>query len=207
MKKIFAVALLTAIILLAGCGSEKPVAQTVESSTEEDNPAPVAPPLKTITRAEAEEKLSKLSNVLEVRYDDMKEITFCRVPVDSYLHPSIWIIPYVAIDKNYNAELRHKILYVGNEPLFFETLYVKTSGGVETFQYKDVVKGSVGEEYDGRLSYALYKKLQEGIKTRQAKFRLSGRTFGERELTEEELVDMEELFAAYEFFKSVKVVN
>lgn len=197
MKKILEVALMTMIILLAGCGSEK----TAEKATSSE------PPIKTITRAEASEKLKQLSTVLDVRYDDMKEVIFCRVPVDSDLHPSIWIIPYVAIDKNYNVELRHKILYVGNEPLFFDKLYVKTSGGVETFQYKGVVKGSAGEEYDGLLGYALYKKLQEGIKTGQAKFRLSGRTFGERELTEEELVDMEELFSVYEFFKSVKIVK
>ena len=201
MRNVMAVALMTAIILLVGCGSEK----AAEKSTSSE------PPIKTITRAEADEKLKQLSTVLDVRYDDMKEVTFCRCPINDDIHPPIYIIPYVVVDKEYHVSLRQDILYVGREVLDFDKLYIKTPGGVDIFHYEKTVKsfdkGYVGEEYVGQMTGGLYQKLKTAIKEGGAKFRLEGRTFGERELTEEELVDMEELFSVYEFFKGVKVVK
>ena len=165
------------------------------------------PPTPTITRAEADAKLEKLATVLDIQFDDMKEVTFCRCSIDIDMRPSIWIIPYVAIDKNYNAILYQDILYVGNEPLYFDRLYIKTNSGVEKFQCKNIIKSYAGEEYNGVMSDALYKNLQGAIKNGHAKFRLEVRTFGERELTEEELSDMEELFSIYEYFNNVKIEN
>ena len=196
MKKILSFVLIITAMILVGCGNEKM-----------NSESPVIPPTPTITRAEANAKLEKLATVLDVQFDDMKEVTFCRCPIDIDMRPSIWIIPYVAIDKNYNAILYQDILYVGNEPLYFDRLYIKTNSGVEKFQYENVIKSYAGEEYNGLMEDALYKRLQEAIKEGFAKFRLEGRTFGERELTEEELSDMEELFSIYEYFNSVKVEN
>ena len=112
MKKVFAVACLVATIFICGCGGDKTARQ--------ENSKPKVP--VNVIR----EKLKELSTGLDVRADDMKEVTYYTCPINSDLHPSIWIIPYVVVDKNFNAVLRQGILYVGNEPLYFDTLYVKT---------------------------------------------------------------------------------
>lgn len=195
MKKIFLI--LIAAIFISCCGN-----QTVEQ------PAPAKPKVEQtkqiISISEAQEKLAELSQGLDVRVDDMKEVTFysCRI-LD--LHPSIWIIPYLAVDKNYKVFLYQDILYVGREPLYFDKLYIKTSKGVEKFNYKKTVKSVGGEEYNGQMTAGLYKKLQEAIADGSAKFRLEGRTFGERELTAEEISDIAKIFSIYEFFSNVKV--
>lgn len=191
MKNFFAVALLIVTILICGCGGEK-VAEKV-------------PTKPKITVTEAQTKLAELSAGLDVRADDMKEVTFYRSRVNIDLRPSIWIIPYVVVDQNFKAVLFQDILYVGNEPLYFDKLYVKTSNGVETFYYEKVVKSYAGEEYDGIMTDALYKKLQAAVNDGGAKFRLEGRTFGERELTKEEIANMDKVFKIYELLKSVDV--
>ena len=185
MRKILLVALIVITVILVGCG---------KTAKNESSSVP------TITVAEAQSKLKELSAGLEVRKDDMKEVTYCLGNVDSDISPSIWIIPYVVIDKEFNAELYQDILYVGNEPLYFDKLYLKTKSGVEKFQYSYARK-----EYNGKMSFALYDKLKEAVTEGYGKFRLEGRMFDERELTEDELWDMEKVFGLYEFFKSVKV--
>ena len=89
--------------------------------------------------------------------------------------------------------------------MYFERLYVKTTDGVEKFQYDKVVKSYAGEEYNGLMYDELYKKLEKAVSDGHAKFRLEGRIFGERELTAAELSDMVKVFAIYEFLKGVKV--
>lgn len=189
MKKVFTIALLVVTIFICGCTNEKSA----------DKPAP---PESKITIAEAKTKLAELSQGLDVRADDMKEVTFYRCQINSDLHPSIWIIPYVVVDKNFKATLYQDILYVGNEPLYFDKLYIKTSSGVETFQYPKIVKSYAGEEYNGQMTAPLYKKLQEAVADGSAKFRLEGRTFGERELTAGEISEMAKVFAIYEFLSN-----
>lgn len=205
MKKFFLLALVFMMLVCTACGNEKSAEQPAPAEPKIEQPA--KPQIKTITYSEATEKLKQLSSTLDVHFDDMKEIMMCRCNLDIEIHPHIWIIPYVVVDKNFNVALCQYILYLGNEPLYFKKLYVKTSSGVETFRYNDVIKGSAGEEYDGILQDALYEKLKEAVNTGQAKFRLEGRTFGERELTQKELSDMATVFALYEFFKNVKIEN
>ncbi|MBR4382727.1 MAG: hypothetical protein IKP64_04130, partial [Selenomonadaceae bacterium] len=137
MKNFLTVALLVAVFLIVGCGGEK--------SARQENSKPKVP------ANVIKEKLKEVSSGLNVRVDDMKEVTYYICPTDYDAHPSIWIIPYVIVDKNFNASLRQGILYVGNEPLYFDTLYVKTSNGVETFQYLKVEKNSAGERYEGLM--------------------------------------------------------
>lgn len=196
MKKKFMVMLILVTIFICGCGGEKTA----------DKPAPPEP---KITIAEAKTKLAELSQGLDVRVDDMKEVTFYRCHINHDLHPPIWIVPYVAVDKNFKATLYQDILYVGREMLYFDKLCVKTSSGVETFHYEKTVKsvnsGYVGEEYNGQMTAPLYKKLQSAISEGYVKFRLEGRTFGERELTQEELLNFQKVFSIYEFLESVKV--
>lgn len=191
MKKVFAVACLVATIFICGCGGEK-------SARQEDSKPKV--PVNVIR-----EKLKELSTSLNVRVDDMKEVTYYICPTDYDAHPSIWIIPYIVVDKNFNASLRQGILYVGNEPLYFDTLYVKTSNSVETFQYLKVEKNSAGERYEGLMTDELYQKLQAAISEGGAKFRFEGRSFAERELTPKEIANMDKVFKIYELLNSVDV--
>ena len=139
--------------------------------------APVKVSIPQIIRAEANAKLN-------VRVNDMKELTFCHCPIDYDAHPPISIAPYVTLDKNYNVDLYQDIVYVGREVFYFDTLYIKTSGGVDTFHYEKTVKsvdgGYVGEEYVGKMIDDLYRKLQSAIKEGDAKFRFEGRVFAER---------------------------
>jgi len=137
------------------------------------------PTIRTINRAEADAKLKKLSAGLNVRVDDMKEVTFCHCPIDYDVPPPIYIIPFVVVDKDYGVSLRQDILYVGHEVLYFDTLYVKTLGSVDIFSYEETVKsfnhGYVGEEYVDSMTDGLYKKLQTAIKEGGAKFRFEGK--------------------------------
>ena len=139
--------------------------------------APVKVSIPQIIRAEANAKLN-------VRVNDMKELTFCHCPIDYDAHPPISTVPYVTLDKNYNVDLYQDIVYVGREVFYFDTLYIKTSGGVDTFHYektvKSVARGYVGEEYVGKMIDDLYRKLQSAIKEGDAKFRFEGRVFAER---------------------------
>lgn len=209
MKKILSFALVLLAVCVVGCGGEK--TQSAEPPIRTEKTAPVAPSIKTITRAEADAKLKELSAGLNVRVDDMKEVTFCHCPINYDIHPPIYIIPFVVVEKDYTVSLRQDILYVGHEVLHFDKLYIKTSAGVETFRYENTVKsfdgGYVGEEYVGLMTDGLYQKLQTAISEGNAKFRFEGRSFAEREITKKELSDMAKIFAIYEFFKSVEVKN
>lgn len=69
MKKLFAGVLLVATIFICGCSNEKSAEQ----------PAPVE---SKITVAEAKTKLEELSQGLDVRADDMKEVTFYRCHIN-----------------------------------------------------------------------------------------------------------------------------
>ena len=88
---IFSVVLLTLMIIAVGCGADK------RKENEQSIP--------TITKAEAQAKLNALSAGLEYRYDDMKEKYYYRCNADMDVHPHIWLIPYVTVDKNYNVFL------------------------------------------------------------------------------------------------------
>ena len=214
MKNLLAVTLILASIFVVGCGGEKSTEQPV-SETEKSIAKVIAEkkvsPVPTITRTEADAKLAELSAGLNVRVDDMKELIFCHCPINYDVHPPISIAPYVTLNKNYSVDLYQDIVYVGRELLYFDTLYVKTSSGVDTFHYGKTVKsvdgGYIGEEYVGKMTGGLYQKLQTAIKEGGAKFRFEGRVFAERNFTEKELSDMAKVFAIYEFFKGVKVIN
>ena len=147
MKNFLSVAFILVAMILIGCGGEQ--SKTEKQQINE-------PPIQKITRAEADIKLKELSAGLDVRVDDMKELTFYYCRINHDIHPSIYIIPYVVVDKEYQFSLHQDILYIGHEPLYFDKLYIKTSSGVETFHYEKTVrsfdKGYVGEEYVGLMT-------------------------------------------------------
>lgn len=191
MKKFLTVALFVTALLLVGCGK--------------DDVEIVVPHKPTVPVNVIREKLQELSSGLDVHFDDINEITYYHCPIDSDLHPSIWLAPYVAVDKNFQAELFQGILYVGNEPLYFDTLYLKTTSGVDTFQYRKTEKNLAGENYNGLMTEPLYIKLESAINEGGAKFRLSGRTYAERELTPKEIANMKKVFAIYELLSTVTI--
>lgn len=198
MKNFLSIGLIIVAVILAGCGSKK--AKQVE---------PVKPPIPKITRAEADAKLKELSAGLEVYYDDMKGFTIVRCRYD--LDNSSVIVPYVVVyDNDYSITLRYHILYSGREPLHFDTLYIKTTEGVKSFEYKNVsiLYGyGVVEEYNGDMSNEIYDVLKTAVNSGYAKIRLEGRQKDERELTQDELANFAKVFSIYEYFNSVKVEN
>lgn len=198
MKNFFAVAFLVAAIFVCGCGGDKTA----------ENPAPkVEKPVVPVNVIQ--EKLKELSAGFDVRVDNMKEVTYYHCPQYDDDYQTLWVTPYVVVDKNYNASLHQDILYVGRRALYFDKLYIKTSSGVETFQYPKTVssvsRNFVGEEYSGVMTDALYKKLQAVIDEGGAKFRLEGRSFAEREFEPREIANMKKAFEIYELLNSVDV--
>ena len=63
------------------------------------------------------------------------------------------------------------------------------------------------EEYVGDMPVEVYKVFKQAINDGYAKVRLEGRQMDERELSQNELTEFNKVFAIYEFFNSVKVVN
>lgn len=197
MKNFLSVALIIAAFLIVGCGSGN------EKSARQENSKPV------VSVNVIREKLKELSAGLEVRFDDMKEVTYYQCPRYDDDYQTIWISPYVVVDKDYKASLHQALGYVGRRILRFDKLYVKTSSGVETFQYPKTVSSFsgryVGEEYNGLMTPALHKKLQSVIDEGGAKFRFEGNSFAEREFEPREIADMKKVFAIYELLNTVKV--
>lgn len=190
MKKLFLLVLMFLMIICAACGNKK------------------SAPVK-ITPDEAKIKLAELSTGLEVHYDDMKGFTLCRCSYD--VDESIIIVPYVLVyDKDFSVSLGYHIMHDGAEPLHFDTMYIKTSDGVKKFKYKNVsilYGHRIIEEYHGDMDSEVYKTFKQAITDGYAKIRLEGRQMDERELSQNELAEFKKVFALYEFFKNVKVVN
>ncbi len=198
VEKILVVATLVIFCLYLAKGKSKlqPSEQAAPiTKTETENPS-----VQEITIAEAELQLQIFSRELDVRYDDMQEVTFysCRNAGRSPLY----FIPYVSIDKQYKPKLLLQIFNISNYPLYFDKLYIKTGEKVYTFNL-----GTRKSSYNERMSWEIYQSLKEGIKSGYIKFRVAGNDIGERELTAGEIEGIEEVFAIYEYFSKVKVTN
>ena len=169
------------------------VVQNAKTETEK-------PSVPEITIAEAELQLQIFSRELDVRYDDMQEVTFysCRNAGRSPLY----FIPYVSIDKQYKPKLLLQIFSISKSPLYFDKLYIKTGKKVYTFNL-----GARKSDYNGKMSWEIYQSLKEGIETGYIKFRVTGNDLGEREMTAGEIEGIEEVFAIYEYFSKIKVTN
>ena len=211
MKKLF-ILMIFLPILFSGCSTHKQpnLEQPVQNKT--DNKISI----KQISQLEADSVLRRFSKNLDVRYDDMKNITFYSCPVDLENHPHIFLIPYVIMTNDYKVVLKNHILYSGSEPLYFDTLYIKSDGGVAKFLFKNIIKSSAGEEFIGAMQFDLYKKLCESVEGENIKIRLEGRTFGERNLTAVEIVqidsvlsiyDYDSVLSIYDYFSHVQVIK
>lgn len=161
---------------------------------------PQTPLVPEITVAEAELQLQTLSNELDVRYDDMLEVTFysCR----SAGRSSLYFIPYVSINKQFKPNLGLQIFSVSNYPLFFDKLYIKTADNLYIFNL-----GARKSSYNELLRKDIYKSIKEAVDSGYLKFRITGNDIGERELTAGELEGVDAVLSIYEYFSKVKVAN
>lgn len=173
---------------------------TPEPATTEQVSTPVKPAKPEITVAEAKAKLQQLSRGLDVRYDDMTEQTYCKINLPDHV---IFLVPYVALDKNFEAELGLQIYYISHDFLLFDTLYIKSANKVTQFTISKTRKSS----YNEWLRADIYQSLKEAVDSGYLKFRVTGNDIGERELTAKEIADIKAVFAIYEYFSKVKVVN
>lgn len=203
MKNFLTVWLIVIAIILGGCCGNAHENKFSQKSKEEKEE-----PLK-ITLAEAQTKLEMLSSGLEIYHDDMKGFTLCRCHYSVAVDEMIAIVPCVIVyDKDYSVSLRQHVLYCGREPLHFDTLYIKTSEGVNHFKLKNVsilYGRSIVEEFNGTMDKAIYDKLKVAVSEGYARIRLEGRQMYERDLSLDELENFTKVFDIYEFFNSVQV--
>lgn len=191
------------LFIVVGCGNNTKKSENIKS---EDNTK------ISVTKAEVNEKLKSLSNGLEVQYDDMKELTYFRCHINLDNHPHIFLIPYVVVDENYNFSLKNHILCVSTrnyEIIYFDTLYIKSSKGVENFKLdeKKIHRSYAGEEFIDNMSKPIYDKISESIEGNNIKFRLEGRVYSERNLTDEEISQIRAVFSIYKYLSSINVIN
>ena len=170
------------------------------SGTVANNPPEKIHTVPEITSAEAKRMLNKLSKGLDVRYDDMLEKTYYSCPPPNE-HP-LYFIPYVVVDNRFNVSLGLQIFSISRYPLFFDTLYIKSENKLSTFDL-----GSRASSYNELMERGIYQSLKEAIDDGYLKFRVTGNDIGERELTAEELAQVDEVFAIYEYFSKVNVTN
>lgn len=191
--KIFFGVIVGITFFLIGCGSN--VANNPPEKVQQSEPS-----VPEITSAEAKSMLNKLSKGLDVHYDDMLEKTYysCQPPDE---HP-LYFIPYVVVDNRFNVNLGLQIFNISRYPLFFDKLYIKSENKLYTFDL-----GSRASSYNELMEHGIYQSLKEAIDDGYLKFRVTGNDIGERELTAEELAQIDEVFAIYEYFSKVKVMN
>lgn len=192
IEKILLVAIAVVVILLLNGGNKNQSQKKVKIEN---------PTITEITVAEAQSQLQVLSNGLDIDYDDMQELTFYRNKPN--FDTPLYFFTYVVLDEHFNAEIGLHIFSISKYPLFFDKLYIKSANNVTTFQ---LTKTNTNE-YNGLMSSAIYNALKKAIESGYVKFRVSGRNKGERELTAQEMTEINAVFSIYEYFSKVKIKN
>ncbi len=192
----------TALMLIAFFYGGKNNPQLTEQATPSNKTESVKPAKPEITVAEAKLELQILSRGLDVRYDNMTEQTYCQINLPDHV---LFLVPYVALDKSFGAELGLQIFSISHEPFFFDTLYIKSADKVTQFSTSKYRKSS----YNEWLRADIYQSLKEAVDSGYLKFRVTGNgsIAGERELTAKEIADIKAVFSIYDYFSKVKVVN
>lgn len=164
---------------------------------------------KNLSNIEVEKELSNLSKGLDIKYDDMKEVTYYYCPQDYNI--GIKILPYVIVDKNYKAMIFDCPVCHGDEWLFFDTVYIKYNGHLYKNLYdkskrqSQAGKRSVTELYSVPLSGDWYKILNDACNYQDVKIRFSGKFDVDKVLTGEEIENIRKIFAIYELLENVNV--
>lgn len=162
-----------------------------------------------ISNSEAEEKLKSLSVGLSIQVDDMKDIIYYKC-VENGSISGVQLLPYVALNKNYECKLFDKILYTGEDWIFFDTLYIKDDElhkNIYDRKYKNtnVYSGFVAEIYNATMEEEYYNVLKKAVENPNIKVRLEGKSYIERNLTAEEIADIKKVLDIYDYFSNVKV--
>ncbi|MBO4401664.1 MAG: hypothetical protein J5809_07445 [Selenomonadaceae bacterium] len=185
MSKILVFFFLSVTMIISGCMSAKQVSK--KSIAIE------------VTPSEAQAKLKEMSRGLVVYYDDMKDAIICRV--DANLNDVLLFVPRVEINNQFEPELYLQIFHTSRRSLYFDKLYIRSANGTAEF------KVSTGNEYNGLMSREIYQSLKDGVMSEYIKIRIAGRDMDERELTAEEIAQIDKVFTIYEYLSKVKVTN
>ena len=190
LNKLFGVLLISTCIFYLGCSN-------VVVPTFRQNEKPIPP---TVTSQEARATFDKLSQGLVTYYDDMEDAMYCRCNND--LDNTLIFLPYVIINNHFEPILKLQTFNVGRHPtLFFDKLYIKSTNSTAVFQLKPIKVRS----YDDIMDNEIYEFLKEAIIGEYVKIRISGDGIIERELTAEEIAEIDAVFSIYEYFSNVKV--
>lgn len=197
----------------------QPPQQTVSESipeqkqTQQTSPQPVQRPTITnnvapskLTQAEKEAKIQELSSDMQVKTDDMRDITFYPPKLD-LKQPTI-MNPYIGVKHpNETCVLRLEVCYTGDDWIFFDTVYIKTPTRTHILKYKpytgdhDVSSGSVFETFDQAVDSDTLAALRDIAATGSAKIRLSGKYFSERNLSDDEVQRIKNILDLYDVLR------
>ena len=198
LKKNCAVALLSLIILLTGCGNDNPVERLPENLSKIE-----------VTALDVDAKLKELSVGLSKDYDDMEELTYYRAPIGEDM--SVLVMPYVVVDKNYQPTLMEHLQYFGSHIIKFDTLYIKSADKVSKFRYgnKNVtVPSNKSEGYGGIMSNEVYDALKAAVESGYVRVRMEGNAgIEEKELSEKEIAGIKAVFAIYEYLNTHSIIR
>lgn len=194
MRYITAIALSVILIICAACGNS--LSEDSPQKPKNDNGNTLA----KVTVADVENKLTNLSAGLVKHYDDMEDLLYYRCHVAE--EPLVFV-PYVALDKNFKPTLGFHAFSVSRESLSFNKLYIRSRDNAYSFNLSPVGI----EEYKGAMPPEMYMALKDGINSGYIKIRLAGRIMGERELDEEEIAEIEDVFSIFEYLSSIQIMK
>ena len=189
-------------LFLSGCDNEKIQTYTTEKEIEQ---AAIKP---KISKNEIEERLRILSSGLLLEYDDMKNIRYYSCPYT--YENSIQLLPYVAIDDDYNVQLFDRPIYIGDSWIFFNNIYIKFGEELYKNSYNDsnrktyVGEGYVTESYDVLMSNEFYDVLNNAINS-NSKIRFEGKKSKDKILSDDEKISIKKVFNVYDLFKNIEI--
>lgn len=204
MRTFIFILLMSFAVFSSACDSEK--SSDIEKSPTLTEKVNIETTVLNVTREEAQAKLVELSAGLTVDYDDMKERTYYRaVSTDN----RVIVMPYVLMDRDYNVVLIEHLQYIADHLISFRTLYIKSANQVKHFEYHNVKRISFDSEaYAGLMNSEVRETLKAAINSGYVRVRLEGENgYEEKELSNEEMNSIRQVFEVYEYFKNIKVVD
>lgn len=145
-----------------GCSNNEKIEKIVNN----DNTATVEDNIE-ISSVEVENKLKVLSEGLNVKYDNIKDIRYYQCPIIYEI--GIYLFPYVAVDKDYNIKLFDLPFVFGDEWIFFDEIYLKANNKLYKNSYKNYKRNTepsgkyITESYNVEMNPEWYKALNESL--------------------------------------------
>lgn len=155
-----------------------------------------------------EAKRMQAVNKLKKRHDDVSGITWYQNPYFTHYNDVNRVSLYIGQDES-NVWLRLKMSYEGDNWIFFERAYLSYDGETKEVLFdeyrnkeSDNSGGSVWEWIDVSVDDALLAYLQEMVKGKSLKMRLSGKYTETRNITGNERKALEDILLAYDVLKN-----